>query len=171
MSPAIEEMKTSSAAIGLNAQKVASKRYSLKDQQGSPIEDWPSIVRRVVTHNRGDDSGPVSFMTVVNQVSDVVTQGGVRRGANMGIMRATHPDILRFIHAKNDQTTLVNFNISVNVTDAFLKAVDNNEWFQLSFEEQPWTKPIFDPVTRNAYAVYYDKRDYDIVTADTGLRP
>ena len=50
MSPAIEEMKASSTAIGLNAQKVVSKRYSLKDQQGNPIEDWPAIVRRVVTH-------------------------------------------------------------------------------------------------------------------------
>ena len=263
MSSAIEEMKTSSAGIGLNAQKVVSKRYSLKDQQGNPIEEWPAIVRRVVTHvsaaetdstnredfyeqmsrimlareflpntpclvnagrpsgqlaacfvlevpdsiegimehakttaiihqtgggtgmsyeflrpagaivnsTRGDASGPVSFMSIVNQVTDVVKQGGVRRGANMGMMRVTHPDILRFIHAKNDQTTLVNFNISVNVTDDFLKAVDNNEWFQLSFAEQPWTKPIFDPVTQNTYAVYYDKRDYDTATADTGLKP
>jgi len=263
MSPAIEEMKTSSAGIGLNAQKVASKRYSLKDPQGNPIEDWPAIVRRVVRHislaesdstkreafyeqmseimlareflpntpclvnagraggqlaacfvlevpdsiegimehakstaiihqtgggtgmsyeflrpagaivnsTRGDASGPVSFMSVVNQVTDVVKQGGVRRGANMGMMRVTHPDILRFIHAKNDQTTLVNFNISVSVTDDFLKAVDNNEWFQLSFAEQQWTKPIFDPVTQNTYAVYYEKRDYDPATAGTQLKP
>jgi ribonucleoside-diphosphate reductase alpha chain len=263
MSPAIEEMKTSSAGIGLNAQKVASKRYSLKDPQGNPIEDWPAIVRRVVTHvtlaesdstrredfydqmseimlareflpntpclvnagraagqlaacfvlevpdsiegimehtkstaiihqtgggtgmsyeflrpagaivnsTRGDASGPVSFMSVVNQVTDVVKQGGVRRGANMGMMRVTHPDILRFIHAKNDQTTLVNFNISVSVTDDFLKAVDNNEWFQLSFAEQQWTKPIFDPVTQNTYAVYYEKREYDTATANTRLEP
>ena len=50
MSPAIEDIKTGSAGIGLNAQKIASKRYSLKDQQGHPIEEWPAIVRRVVTH-------------------------------------------------------------------------------------------------------------------------
>ncbi|MGH9906571.1 MAG: adenosylcobalamin-dependent ribonucleoside-diphosphate reductase, partial [Pyrinomonadaceae bacterium] len=125
----------------------------------------------IVNSTRGEASGPVSFMSVVNQVTEVVKQGGVRRGANMGIMRVTHPDILRFIHAKNDQTTLVNFNISVNVTDDFLKAVDNNEWFQLSFAEQPWTKPIFDPVTQNSYAVYYDKRDYDAATAATNLTP
>ena len=60
-------------------------------------------------------------MRIVNEVTDVVKQGGVRRGANMGMMRVTHPDILRFIHAKNDQTSLVNFNISVNVTDDFLE--------------------------------------------------
>jgi ribonucleoside-diphosphate reductase alpha chain len=72
-------------------------------------------------------------MNIVNQVTDVVKQGGVRRGANMGMMRVTHPDVLRFIHAKNDQHSLTNFNISVNVTDKFLKAVDDNEWFQLEF--------------------------------------
>jgi len=87
------------------------------------------------------------------------------------MMRVTHPDILRFIHAKNDQTTLVNFNVSVNVTDDFLKTVDNDEWFQLSFAEQLWTKPIFDPVTQNKYAVYYDKCDYGAATADTRLKP
>ena len=86
-------------------------------------------------------------MNIVNQVTEVVKQGGVRRGANMGMMRVTHPDILRFIHAKNDQHSLVNFNISVNVTDEFLAAVDNNEWFQLEFNNQPWTSPIYDPVT------------------------
>ena len=110
-------------------------------------------------------------MSIVNQVTDVVKQGGVRRGANMGMMRVTHPDILRFIHAKNDQTTLVNFNISVNVTDDFVKAVNHHDWFQLSFAEEPWTKPIFDPVTENTYAVYYDKRDYDTATANTRLEP
>src|SRR6202521_2670030 len=88
----------------------------------------------LVGSTRGVASGPVSFMNIVNQVTDVVKQGGVRRGANMGMMRVTHPDVLRFIHAKNDQHSLTNFNISVNVTDKFLKAVDENEWFQLEFE-------------------------------------
>src|SRR5437870_8091580 len=105
----------------------------------------------MVSSTHGVASGPVSFMNIFNTTTDVVKQGGVRRGANMGMMRVTHPDILRFIHAKNDQTSLVNFNPSVTVTDDFLKAVDNNEWFQLSFAGQPWTKPIFDPVTQNTY--------------------
>ena len=96
----------------------------------------------MVSSATGVASGPVSFMNIVNQVTDVVKQGGVRRGANMGMMRVTHPDVLRFIHAKNDQHSLTNFNISVNVTDSFLKAVDDNEWFQLEFDGVPWTESI-----------------------------
>src|SRR5437870_467763 len=99
-------------------------------------------------------SGPVSFMNIFNTTTDTVKQGGVRRGANMGMMRVAHPDVLRFIHAKNDQHSLTNFNISVNVTDKFLEAVDHNEWYQLEFDGQPWTEPIFDPVTGRDYVVY-----------------
>jgi len=108
----------------------------------------------MVSTTRGVASGPVSFMNIVNQVTDVVKQGGVRRGANMGMMRVTHPDVLRFIHAKNDQHSLTNFNISVNVTDKFLKAVDNNDWFQLDFNGEPWTDPIYDPVRDDEYVLY-----------------
>jgi ribonucleoside-diphosphate reductase alpha chain len=115
-----------------------------------------------VSSRHGTASGPVSFMNIVNQVTDVVKQGGVRRGANMGMMRVTHPDILRFIHAKNDQHSLVNFNISVNVTDKFLAAVDNNDWFQLEFNNQPWTQPIYDRVTDTYYAIYVRREDYPI---------
>src|SRR5215212_868212 len=107
-----------------------------------------------VSSKHGTASGPVSFMNIVNQVTDVVKQGGVRRGANMGMMRVSHPDILRFIHAKNDQHSLTNFNVSVNVTDQFLVAVDNNDWFQLEFNNQPCTKPIYDPVRDGEYVVY-----------------
>ena len=115
-----------------------------------------------VSSRNGTASGPVSFMNIVNQVTDVVKQGGVRRGANMGMMRVTHPDILRFIHAKNDQHSLVNFNISVNVTDEFLAAVDNNDWFQLEFNNQPCAQPIYDPVTDTEYAIYLRRVDYPI---------
>ncbi|HEX4946749.1 MAG TPA: adenosylcobalamin-dependent ribonucleoside-diphosphate reductase [Blastocatellia bacterium] len=99
----------------------------------------------LVGETRGTASGPVSFMQIVNTVTEVVKQGGVRRGANMGILSVAHPDILRFIHAKNDQQSLTNFNISVTVTDKFLEAVENNEWFATTFDDQPWTKPVFDP--------------------------
>src|ERR1041385_5771756 len=88
----------------------------------------------MVRSTHGVASGPVSFMNIFNTTTDTVKQGGVRRGANMGIMRVDHPDVLRFIHAKNDQTSLTNFNISVTVTDEFFGAVDRGEWFQLSFE-------------------------------------
>jgi len=108
----------------------------------------------LVGSTRGVASGPVSFMNIVNQVTDVVKQGGVRRGANMGMIRVTHPDVLRFIHAKNDQHSLTNFNISVNVTDKFLRAVDNNEWFQLEFNGEPWNDSIYDPVRDGDYVVY-----------------
>jgi ribonucleoside-diphosphate reductase alpha chain len=107
----------------------------------------------LVGSTRGVASGPVSFMNIVNQVTDVVKQGGVRRGANMGMIRVTHPDVLRFIHAKNDQHSLTNFNISVNVTDKFLRAVDNNEWFQLEFNGEPWNDSIYDPVRDGDYVV------------------
>jgi ribonucleoside-diphosphate reductase alpha chain len=226
-----------SKPLGINAQRVVAKRYSLKDLKGAPLEHWSDIVKRVVSHvaqaetdprrreeftarmlylmearafvpntpclvnagkpqgqlaacfvlpvpdsladimehakqcalihqsgggtgmsyellrpagtpvgeGRGIASGPVSFMQIVNTMTETVKQGGVRRGANMGIIAVAHPDILRFIHAKNDQKSLTNFNISVTVTDRFLNAVENEEWFQTEFDGQPWTRPVFDP--------------------------
>jgi len=108
----------------------------------------------MVSTTHGVASGPVSFMNIFNTTTDTVKQGGVRRGANMGMMRVTHPDVLRFIHAKNDQHSLTNFNISVNVTDKFLEAVDKSEWYQLEFKAEGWNEPVFDPVTGRNYVVY-----------------
>src|SRR5256712_13570476 len=231
------------APLGLNAERVIAKRYSLKDARGVSMEEWSDIVARVVAHvsvaesdpekrdeffnsmsdimlarefvpntpclvnagkpngqlaacfvldvpdsiagimktatdaaiihqtgggtgftfeklrpsgsmvssTHGVASGPVSFMNIFNTTTDPLKQGGVRRGANMGIMRVTHPDVLRFIHAKNDQTSLTNFNISVTVTDIFLEAVDRNEWFQTEFNGKPWDRPVYDPVTAKDY--------------------
>jgi ribonucleoside-diphosphate reductase alpha chain len=108
----------------------------------------------MVRSTYGVASGPVSFMNIFNTTTDTVKQGGVRRGANMGIMRVDHPDLLRFIHAKNDQHSLTNFNISVTATDEFFEAVDKGEWFQLSFDGEAWDEPVFDPVQDGPYAVY-----------------
>jgi ribonucleoside-diphosphate reductase alpha chain len=107
-----------------------------------------------VRSTHGVASGPVSFMNIFNTTTDTIKQGGVRRGANMGIMRVGHPDILQFIHAKNDQTSLTNFNISVSVPDSFMEAVEKNEWYQLDFEGRPWTEPVYDPLAGGPYAVY-----------------
>jgi ribonucleoside-diphosphate reductase alpha chain len=85
----------------------------------------------LISSTKGIASGPMSFMDMFNKITDVIKKGGKRRGANMGVMRADHPDIVSFIKSKKQEGRLSNFNISVGITDEFMKAALGNTEYWL----------------------------------------
>lgn len=100
-------------------------------------------------------SGPVSFMGIFDAICKTISSAGHRRGAQMGCLRIDHPDIEEFITCKSDNTTLTQFNISVLVTDEFMKAVDNDSMFQLRFDgrvyKQVRARYLWDKIMRQTW--------------------
>ena len=89
----------------------------------------------IVKTSAGQATGPVGFLRVYDKAFGEIAQGGTRRGANMGVLRVDHPDIERFITCKSDEDAITNFNISVGITDDFMKAVREDQEWELKFPD------------------------------------
>ena len=128
----------------------------------------------------GVASGPVSFMKVFNTATEAVKQGGTRRGANMGILRIDHPDIMEFIKCKQDNNDINNFNISVGLTETFMEAAERGNDYELI---DPKTgeavghlnaKEVFDTIVEAAWSngepgiIFLDRLNKDNVVPSQG---
>jgi ribonucleoside-diphosphate reductase alpha chain len=133
-----------------------------------------------VSTSGGKASGPVSFIRVFDQATEAINQGGFRRGANMAVLRVDHPDVMEFISSKSQEGSLVNFNISVGITDGFMAAVANDERFALvdphtggAVRSMP-AREIFDAIVQSAWRngepglVFLDKINEDNPTPSLG---
>jgi len=134
----------------------------------------------VVKTTKGVSSGPVSFMSVFDSATETIKQGGTRRGANMGILRVDHPDIMDFIYAKRDKSKLTNFNLSVAVTEDFMNAVTQNKDYDLinpksgKVVKQLNARKVFDEMVKLAWEggdpgiIFLDRINRDNPTPNAG---
>ncbi|MBP8974960.1 MAG: hypothetical protein KBH93_13920, partial [Anaerolineae bacterium] len=111
----------------------------------------------LVRSSSGEATGPVGFLRVYDQAFGEIAQGGSRRGANMAVLRVDHPDIREFITCKTDENAITNFNISVGITDAFMRAVEADDDFDLinPHDGKVWhtvrARDLFDQIVRQAH--------------------
>jgi ribonucleoside-diphosphate reductase alpha chain len=111
----------------------------------------------IVRSSGGKTSGPISFWRVFAQTTQAIQQGAFRRGANMGMMSVDHPDILKFIHAKQDVAALTNFNISVKITDAFMKTL---------LEKPDTPHLVINPRTKKKYTMPHSAKPFTYTIDD-----
>ena len=145
----------------LNSILEAVKQQALIHQSGGGTGFSFSHLRPhddFVSSTQGIASGPVSFMRIFNMATDVIKQGGTRRGANMGILRVDHPDILKFIGLKQDPAEMNNFNLSVGLTADFMSALERRQGYALiNPRTRKTTKKlpaqiVFDRLAQSAWA-------------------
>jgi len=143
--------------------------FSRIRQQGSSVNSTGGVA-----------SGPISFMKVFNMATEAVKQGGTRRGANMGILRVDHPDIMSFIDCKSSNNELNNFNISIGLTEEFMNAVENDTDYDLidPHTKEPFEKlnarTVFDRIVDSAWhngepgIIFLDRLNRDNVVPSQG---